>query len=444
MSQRTSRRTFVRQSAAASVALASTGFWTSRAAAESKSPDEKLHIGIVGAGGQGASNLQNVKSENVVALCDVDERRAADSFQKFPQAARYRDFRKMLDERKDLDAVVISTPDHCHAAASVMAMKLGKHVYCEKPLAHSVYETRVMRQVAAETKVATQMGTQGSSHAGLRRAVELVKSGTIGAVREIHAWSDRPIWPQGIERPADHPPVPDRLDWDLWLGPAPARAYHPAYLPFVWRGWWDFGTGALGDMACHVLNMAFLALDLGAPISVEAESSPIHRETAPLWSIIRYEFPARGKAGTTGRGLLPPLSLTWYDGGKKPPAELVGAPLTANGSLLVGDSGKLYTLDDFGSTFKLLPEEKFADLQPAVQPMPEVAHHREWIAACKTGSATLANFDFAAGLSETVLLGNVALRVGQKINWDSEHLRATNCPAADALVQREYRAGWTL
>jgi predicted dehydrogenase len=436
MPRTTTRRTFLKGSAHVGAALAGVGFWTSRSAAESTSPNEKLNVAIIGVGGQGASNLKNVSSENIVALCDVDERRAAKAFEAYPRAAKYRDFRKLLTDRKDIDAVVVSTPDHCHAAASVMAMKLGKHVYCEKPLTHSVHEVRVVRQVAAVAKVATQMGTQGSSHAGLRRAVELVKAGTIGAVREIHAWSDRPIWPQAIERPRERQAVPAHLDWDLWLGPAPAREYHPAYLPFVWRGWWDFGTGALGDMACHVLNMAFLALELGYPSSIEAESSGGNLETAPKWSIIRYEFPRRGE--------LPPLALTWYDGGKKPPAELVGEPITPNGSLLVGERGKLYATDDFGSSFKLRGGPQFDSLQPKPQFMPEILHHREWIAACKTGSPTMANFDFAAVLTEAVLLGNVALRTGKKFAWDGVQGMAVNTPQAEPFLKREYRSGWTL
>ncbi len=436
MPKRSARRTFLRHSAWATAALGGWGFWTSRLPAEGKSASEKLNIAIIGAGGQGASNLTNVASENIVALCDVDARRAKQAFERFPRAAKYRDFRKLLDERKDVDAVVVSTPDHCHAAASIMAMKLGKHVYCEKPLAHSVYETRALRKAAAESKVATQMGTQGSSHAGLRHAVELVKAGTIGDVREVHAWSDRPIWPQGIDRPRETQAAPAELDWERWLGPAPWRPYHRAYLPFVWRGWWDFGTGALGDMACHVLNMAFLALDLGSPTTVEAESSGGNDETAPNWSIIRYQFPARGK--------LPAVKLTWYDGGKQPPQELVGEAITPNGSLLVGERGKLYARDDFGSSFALLPRGEFAALQPQPRPMPEIAHHREWIAACKGGSTTTANFDFAAVLTEAVLLGNVALRAGQRIEWDAPKMQAVGCPAAEKLLKRDYRSGWTL
>jgi predicted dehydrogenase len=432
-----SRRALIRRSVHAAAVWTGVGFWTSRSAVASSSPNEKLNVAIIGAGGQGASNLANVASEHIVALCDVDQKRAAEAFARFPKARRYRDFRKLLDEGRDVEAVVISTPDHCHAAAIVSAMKLGKHVYCEKPLTHSVHEARVVRSVAAESKVATQMGTQGSSHVGLRRAVELVKAGTIGLVREVHAWSDRPIWPQGIDRPRASPAVPEHLDWDLWLGPAPARPYHPAYVPFVWRGWWDFGTGALGDMACHILNMAFLALDLGYPTSVEAESSGGNLESAPKWSIVRYEFPQRGK--------LPPVKLTWYDGGKKPPQDLVGERITPNGSLLVGEKGRLYALDDFGSSFVLLPREKFAQLQSAPQSMNEIAHHLEWISACKGhGGGTLANFDFAAVLTETVLLGNVALRAGQRIEWDAMHAKAVNCPAAEPLIKREYRAGWTL
>jgi predicted dehydrogenase len=444
------RREFLRHASVATLA-AGVGYWSSRAGAESRSASEKLNIGIIGAGGQGASNLKNVASENIVALCDVDLDRAAAAFQAHPKATVYRDFRKLLEEHKRLDAVVVSTPDHMHAfasiaamrtpdhthaAATVMAMKRGLHVYCEKPLTHSVAEARTVRRVAAEAKVATQMGTQGSSHLGLRRAAELVKAGAIGPVREIHAWSDRPIWPQAIPRPADRPQVPPHLDWDLWLGPAPARAYHPAYLPFSWRGWWDFGTGALGDMACHVLNMAFLALALGYPATIEARQEGNNAETAPNWSVIRYQFPARGK--------LPAVELTWYDGGQRPPAEVVGQRITANGSLLVGERGRLYARDDFGSSFQLFQGDRMVESAPPAEPAAEIAHHREWINACKTGSPTLANFDFGAVLTEAVLLGNVAIRTGKKIVWNSAQVQAAGCPDADALLKRQYRAGWTL
>ncbi|MDH7570176.1 MAG: Gfo/Idh/MocA family oxidoreductase, partial [Armatimonadota bacterium] len=352
------RRDFLRTTTVAGFGVWVTG--TQLAWAESKSPNEKLNIGIIGCGGQGASDLRNVSSENIVALCDVDWARAANAFKEYPNARKYKDFRKMLEEGKDIDAVTISTPDHIHAPAALMAMKLGKHVYCQKPLTHTIYEARVLREAAAYYKVATQMGNQGHSNSGARRAVEVVRSGAIGAVREVHCWTDRPIWPQGLERPTETVPVPDTLDWDLWLGPAPVRPYNPCYVPFKWRGWWDFGCGALGDMACHVMDMAFWSLNLENPLSVEAQSSGVNDETAPKWSIITYEFGPRGD--------LPPCKLIWYDGGKKPPRELFelpeDAPIESNGTLMIGDKGKLYSPDAYGASFRLWPAKDFEGYQP--------------------------------------------------------------------------------
>ena len=306
MNRRPNRRDFLKQTT-----LAGVGFWVAggitASAADPKSPNEKLNIAVIGCGGQGGGNLGAVSSENIVALCDVDEDRAKGGFNGHPKAKKYHDFRKMFDEmQKEIDAVVVSTPDHQHTIASVTAMKLGKHVYCEKPLTHDVYEARLMRETAAKMKVATQMGNQGMGSTGLRRTAEQIQGGVIGAVKEVHVWTNRPIWPQGIDRPKDTPPVPKTLDWDLWLGTAPERPYSPAYVPFKWRGWWDFGTGALGDMACHTMNLAFLALKLGSPTSVEAESSKFNAETYQTWAKVRYEFPARGD--------MPPVTLTWYEG----------------------------------------------------------------------------------------------------------------------------------
>ncbi len=436
-----SRRHFIKASTVIGSGLLLTGCQLGEPRVASRkqiSPNDKLNLGIIGAGGQGASNLGNVSGENVVALCDVDENRAADSFRKFPNAKRYQDFRVMLEKEKRLDAVVVSTPDHVHALAAITAMRLGKHVYCEKPLSHSIHEARLMRATAAKYGVATQMGNQGHAMDGTCRAVELIQAGAIGAVRDVHVWSDRPIWPQGIDRSLETPPIPASLNWDLWLGPAAERPYHRAYLPFNWRGWWSFGTGALGDMACHNADTAFWALKLDYPISVEAEASPPHPETAPRWSILHYQFPARGG--------LPPVKLTWYDGGKLPRAELFeGEPIPTNGSLLIGEKGKLFAPDWHADKFVLLPKEKFADFkgpQPNIRRSP--GHHKEWIMACKGGPPALSNFDYAAVLTETVLLGNLALRVGKKIEWDAVNMKATHCPEADQFIRNQYRAGWRL
>jgi predicted dehydrogenase len=294
----------------------------------------------------------------------------------------------------------------------------------------------MVAQAAARRKVATQMGNQGHSSDQSRRNVELIRSGVLGPIREVHAWTDRPIWPQGIDRPAESQPVPEHIHWDMWLGPAPERPYHSAYMPFRWRGWWDFGTSALGDMACHILDVAFWALDLGAPTTVEAEGPAVHPETAPAWMIVRYEFPAKG-----GR---PPVKLTWYDGGKRPSRDLIdGNEYADNGLLFIGDKGRMYAAHDGRS--RLLPESDFADFkapEPSIPSSP--GHHEEWIQACKTGSPTGTNFAYSAALTEVVLLGNVAYRVGHRLEWDSKKLAASNCREADRYIRREYRKGWSL
>jgi predicted dehydrogenase len=349
----------------------------------------------------------------------------------------------MLELEKALDAVVVTTPDHTHAAAAIMAMKMGRHVYCEKPLTRAIHEARLMRETAARHGVATQMGNQGHSYDSTRRVVEIVQSGAIGSVREVHVWTDRPIWPQGIDRPADTPPVPAGVDWDLWLGPAPQRPYHPSYLPFNWRGWWDFGTGALGDMGCHNIDTAYWALKLGLPSAVEAESSGVNSETFPKWSIIKYEFPARGS--------LPPVRFTWYDGGKLPARELFDGvalrnnELPKNGTIMVGDKGKIVLRDWNANNFLLLPQEKFAEFKGPAQSIPRAeSHYKEWIAACKGGPPAMSNFDYAAALTETALLGNLALRCGRRIEWDAKNMKAIGCAEADALIRPSYRAGWSL
>lgn len=412
-----------------------------RAAAKPRrvSPNEKLNIAAIGAGGQAATDIGGCAGENIVALCDVDRKRLEERGARFPKARLFRDYRQMLETMKEIDAVIVSTPDHHHAHAAIMAMRMGKHVYCQKPMAHSVWEARLMREVAAKSKVVTQMGNQGHSYDSMRRLVELVQAGAIGEVREVHVWTDRPIWPQGIERPKEAQPVPEHLDWDLWLGPAPARPYHGAYAPFNWRGWWDFGTGAPGDMGCHNADAAFWALKLDAPLSIEAESSGVNSETCPKWSIVRSEFPKRGK--------LPPVTITWYDGSKLPSADLVGGEaLPKNGTIFVGSKGKVVFKDWNPDGFRMLPEDQFKDFKGPAHSIPR-AHdgpYKEWIAACKGGPMCLSNFDYAGRLTEFVLLGNVALRAGKKIEWDAKKLRAKNCPEADQFIRREYRKGWEL
>jgi len=407
-------------------------------------PSEKLNIAGIGVGGRGAGNLAAVESEYIVALCDVDEARAAETFKKYPNAKRYRDFRIMLDKEKNIDAVIVATPDHVHAAASMMAIKMGKHVYCEKPLTHSIYEARMLTEAARKYKVATQMGNQGHSSEAIRLVCEWIWDGAIGPVREVHAWTDRPIWPQGMDRPEATSPPPATLDWNLWLGPAPYRPYvEKAYCPFVWRGWWDFGTGALGDMACHIMDAAFWALKLAHPATVRAVSTPVNSESAPLSSVIEYEFEARGN--------MPPCRLFWYDGGLKPtrPQELEQRrTLPANGLIFVGDKGKLYAPSGGSGVegARLIPEAKMQEykLPPKTIPRVENGHRQDWIEACKGGDAASSNFDYAGPLTEMVLLGNVAIRTARKLHWDGPNMRVTNVPEANEYLRREYRRGWTL
>jgi predicted dehydrogenase len=458
MTQRTSRRTFLKQTA-----LAGVGFWAAGGVTlgAAKGANDKLNVAFAGVGGQGGHNLGEIAKlkENVVALCDIDEGPLGKAAEKHPAAKTYTDWRKML-EQKDIDAVVVSTPDHNHAVIGVAAMKLGKHLYCEKPLAHSVYECRLMRKVAAEQKVATSMGNMGTAADGLRRAVEIIQAGIIGPITEAHVWTNRPIWPQGIDkRPAKKDP-PKGVHWDVWLGPAPERDYGDGYHPFAWRGWWDFGTGALGDMACHTANMAFMALKLGYPTSVEAKSDfPINSETFPNGSTITYQFAQRGE--------LPPVKWVWYDGkkkvekevekDKKKVKEIVEVPnipekllhslrsSDGSGSLLIGEKGFLFSPSDYGSEYVLGFNDKAGGFQMPDKTLPRShGHHKDWIEACKGAKPALANFDYAAQLTEVVVLGNVALRVGKRIEWNGEEMRATNCPEAAQYVKREFRKGWEL
>ena len=411
-------------------------------------PSEKLNLAGIGVGGQGAADLDQFRGENIMALCDVDEQRAAETFARYPQAKKYRDFRVMLEKEKDIEAVVVATPDHVHAIASVTALKMGKHVYCEKPLTRTVHEAHVVTQVARQQKLATQMGNQGMAFEGNRLINEWIWDGAIGQVLEVHVWSDRPthqgqlFWDQGVDRPKDTPPVPETLNWDLWLGPAPYRPYHPAYVPFKWRGWWDFGSGGLGDMGIHNIAPIFSALKLTAPSSVYASSTLFNQETLPLASTVHYEFPARGD--------MPPVTMHWYDGGIIPARpkeledwrELPGE----DGIIFVGDKGKMLVQGWGGESPRLIPETKMKSYQLPPQSLPRsIGHHQEWIEACKTGKPTRSNFDFAGPLTEAVLLGTVSIRLGgKKLIWDSENMKVTNLPEANNYLHYEYRQGWTL
>jgi len=431
MYDRITRRTALRRSA-----LAAAGVWASVRVlpAADRSPNEKLSIAIIGCGGRGAANLQGVSSENIVALCDVDEQRAADACKRYPQAKKYHDFRTMLVEMdKQIDAVVVSTTDHTHAPASIAAMRMGKHCYCEKPLTHTVSEARQMAEVAARHKVATQIGTQIHAGANYRRVVELVRAGAIGPVEEVHVWIG---WGKGgAAPPKDTPPVPPTLHWDLWIGPAPMRPYHPCYLGGGWRRWTDFASGNLGDFGPHYVDLPYWALDLQHPLTVEAQGPPAFPGCPPWELTVRYEFPARGK--------LPPVKLTYYQGqGNTPIIAEKKLPDWKAGVLFVGAKGML--LSDYGRRM-LLPEATFAGFQAPAPTIPDsIGHHQEWIRACKTGKPTTCNFAYAGPLNEALLLGNVACYVGKKLQWDPAGLRASNCPEADKFIHHHYRDGWTL
>jgi predicted dehydrogenase len=435
MPKRLNRRRFLQTTAAAGAA----GFWSGVLRADVQkqgSANEKLHVGVVGVAGQGQYNWDEVAKTGgaeIVALCDVDERRTKEARARFPQAKFYTDFRKLV-EQKGLDAVVVATPDHTHAPATMAALKAGLHVYCEKPLTHNVYEARMVATTAAKHKRVTQMGTQIHAGDNYRRVVELVQTGAVGPIREVHVWVDRVN--AGGDRPKDTPPVPAGLHWDLWLGPAPERPYHPAYVPQHWRGWWDFGGGTLADMACHYTDLAFWALKLRHPEKIAADGPPPHPESAARWTIVHYEYPARGE--------LPPVKLTWYDGGKRPPHFAEGkVPKWGDGVLFVGEKGLLLA----GYTnYKLLPEKQFEGFQPPKPFIPaSIGHHKEWVEACKTGGPTTCNFDYSGALTEAVLLGIVSHRLGGKpLTWDAQNLRVTNESEAERYLRREYRKGWTL
>ncbi len=419
-------------------------------------PSEKLNIAGVGVGGMGKNNIANCAGENIVALCDVDTKYAADVFKTYPNARTWTDFRKMLDEQKDIDAVVIATPDHSHAMIAMAAMQRGKHVYVQKPLTRTVWEARMLTEAARKYKVQTQMGNQGHSSEDVRLICEWIWDGAIGHVHEVHCWTNRPVWPQGIGRPKDAPSVPSTLDWDLWIGPAPMRPYNPTYLPFNWRAWIDFGAGALGDMGCHVMDAAFWSLKLKYPTSVEASHSYDvqemwtrfdNKETYPRAEVVHYQFPAREG--------MPPVKLHWYDGGILParPEDLEpGRRIPESGTIFVGDKGKLMCAT-YSENARIFPESKMRAYLRNNKPGKTLrrveggqsGHEKDWIKACKGGPAASSNFDYAGPFTETVVMGNLAvLNPGKKLEWDGENMRMTNDETANSYVRPEYRKGWSL
>ena len=438
MNKRTlSRRHFIQSTALAGAALA----FPFVSARNVLGANSRLNIACVGVGGKGAVDIAGVDSENLIGLCDVDANRLATAGKKYAQARQFADWRVMFDQLgKQIDAVTVSTPDHLHFLPSYRAVKEGKHVYCQKPLTHTIWEARTLTEAARQAKVATQMGNQGISHPKVRRDAELVKAGVLGPIREMHCWTDRPgpWWKQGLQRPTEFPAVPQELNWDLWLGPAPYRPYHPAWGHFSWRGWWDFGTGAPGDMGCHMLNLAALAMDFRDPISVEAKSAGANQETGPLWSEVKWEFPARGAQ--------PAFTLFWYDGGHKPAADLYpGGKFVENGVIVVGAKDTLLTNYEGGGTFKSgATYDDFKNIPETLPKKPnwDRCHYEEWIAACKGGPRAYSNFDVAGPVTEVVLLGNVAVRAGQRLEWDAKKLKVTNVKSANQYLRTEYRKGW--
>jgi predicted dehydrogenase len=431
-----SRRSFLQSTAAGSAALSASLFVSESEAKPSLSPLEKLNVACIGTANRAAEDVNGVMSENIVAIVDVDSNYLDKAKKMLTEKNKleprcYADYREMLVAEGDkIDAVVIGTTDHHHAPAAIRAIRAGKHVYCEKPLSHTVFEARLLAEEAAKKGVATQLGTQIHAGDNYRRVVEIIRAGVIGDVTEVHVWVGKG-WGGG-ERPAKADPVPASLNWDLWLGPAPERPYaNGMYHPANWRRWWDFGQGTLGDMACHFMDLPFWALDLKHPTRCEAEGPAVHPETCPLGLIVKYDFPARGS--------MPALKLTWYDGDLIP-KKVAGQPVPASGVMFVGKNGSMFA--DY-SKYKLFPADKFSGFKPPEKSIPDsIGHHAEWIKACKDGSPTTCNFDYSGALTESVLLGNVAYRTGKAIDWDAANLVATNVPEAAKLITKEYRAGW--
>jgi len=418
-------------------------------------PSNKLNIAGIGVGGQGGGNLRQCKNENIVALCDVDTKYAAKTIRMYPNAKLYKDYRVMFDKQKNIDAVVVATPDHTHAVITMEAMKRGKHIYCQKPLTHTVYEARKITEAARKYKVQTQMGNQGHSSEHIRLLKEWLADGAIGDVRQVYAWTDRPVggnpWSDFAvkARSKDTPPVPEWLDWDLWLGPVAYRPYHPDYHPLTWRAWLDFGTGALGDMGCHIIDPAFWALDLGSPETIQATSThwqkEVSSETFPRASIVRFEFPARGSR--------PPVKLTWSDGRLLPPIpkELEkGRKLPASGALIIGDKGCMLHGSHGAGGLRIVPETKMQEYKRPEKTIPRVktGHIGDWLRACKEGkdgTPASSNFSYGGALTEMVLLGTVAIRTkDQRLEWDSKNLKFKNNEAANELLHINYRDGWHL
>ncbi len=429
------RRTFLKVAAAGAAARAAAGVGGCASIERPRPQRDKLRIAVVGVGGRGWANIQGIKHEQIVALCDVDQNNLARAANAFPEASTFRDYRRMLEGVVGIEAVLVATPDHTHAPATAAAIRMGKHVYCEKPLSHSVRESRVLADLVAEHNVVSQMGTQIHAGGNYRRVVELVRSGAIGPVREAHVWCGK-SWSDG--RFSQTKPVPTHLDWDLWQGAANERPYCDGLHPANWRRFWDYGCGTLGDMACHYMDLVHWALDLEHPTRVDADGPELHEVGTPKWIVVKYQYPA-----TIAR---PACAVTWYDGGKRPEVlkELRNAddsPIKCgDGQLFVGDKGMI--ISDY-SNHRLLVDGKVTDFEPPVRTIADsIGHHREWTEACKNGGPTTCNFGYSGLLSEAVLLGNAAFRADGGFDWDGPNLRAKGNDAAQALISKDHRAGW--
>jgi predicted dehydrogenase len=422
------RRRFLQATTAASL---SAGVWSSATAQPSSAANSKLQILCVGTANRAAENINGIAGEDIVGLCDVDQNYLDRAAAAHPAAKTFADYREMIDQLAGkADAIVVATADHHHAPASIRGIRAGLHVYCEKPLTHTIEEARIIAETAQAKGLATQMGTQIHAEPNYRRVVEIVRSGAIGDINEVHVWVGKG-WGGG-ELPTNTAQPPASLAWDLWLGPAPVRPFAEGrYHPAQWRRWWAFGQGTLGDMGCHYMDLPFWALDLRHPVSCQAEGPPVHPETCPMGLVVKYKFPARGEQ--------PPVDLTWYDGNMTP-RQVAGERVPGSGVMFVGSEGKLFSTYE---NYKLFPSDKFADFQPPEKSIPDsIGHHAEWIKACKDGSPTLCNFDYSGALSEAVLLGNIAYRTGQPLEWDAANMQATNCPEADQYIRKQYREGW--
>jgi predicted dehydrogenase len=412
--------------------------------ADGISPNSKLNIACVGAGGKGKSDVAAVADgNNIVALCDVDDRRAADSYKKFPDATRFKDYRVMLDKMgKEIDAITVTTPDHMHFPVAMLAMEMGKHVCVQKPLTNTIWEARQMLKASRKYKVVTQMGIQGHTNEGMRLLKEWIDAGAIGNVKEIVYWTNRPVWPQNHELKFPEQSVPPELDWNLWQGTAQERPFNDGILPKNWRAFWEYGAGALGDIGCHAMDAGFWALDLGAPVWAEASSTPISRDLAPATTHLTYQFPSKGSRG--------PIKVTWMDGGLMPPRPIeLEATRRLNpewGQLFLGDAGAIYVSDAYCASPRIIPEAKMKEFARPEKSLPRSPTpgqpQKEWAYCIKNGETPGASFEYAVPLTEMVLMGNLAIRSGQRVDWDGATMKVTNVPEANAFIKRDYRKGW--